>query len=401
MRPVFRFPFLLWSSLLVTLFLGAMSARAESLVELTVGKTHFTGRVEGQNKTHCWLMGQDGVLHQIPLKEVTNYHRVSPQFKRWTPLQMKSSLSREFGSDFEVATTAHYITVAPKGTASVYVKLFDNVYRQFYSYFKIRRLELEKPEFPMVAVVLPDERSFIEYCKRDGVRYQPELRGYYQPRTNRVALYLPSNQLTWQKPARLKNGMGVETFLAGTETSFPTIDSLSQSNYYANLASIDEDVRDTIIHEGTHQVAFNMNLHSRLGDNPRWIVEGLATVFESPGIRDSSRVMQDKLNRERYLWFKDYSTTRRPEKSLSDFLVTDDLFNKSSLDAYSEAWALSFYLLETRPRQYVEYLQQVSKQGNGRRYTSQERIADFQQIIHENVAKVEAEYLRFHEKLRR
>ncbi|MEZ6046234.1 MAG: DUF1570 domain-containing protein [Planctomycetaceae bacterium] len=390
---------LLWSSLLVIFCTSQSVTHADSLVELTLGKSKkvYQGRIEGQNKQYCWLMGQDGALHQVPLKEITDYRRVSPVFKQFTTLQLKSQLSREFDRNFEIATNSRYITVASQGSASTYAKLFDQVYRQFSGYFKVQGMTLDEPEFPMVSIIFPDQKSFVEYCKQDGVRFTQGLRGYYQPRTNRVALYIPNNQLTYQRVSAVDQ----PSYLLKPSNPFPTAAGFPQSNIYANLVSIDEELRDTIIHEGTHQVAFNMNLQSRLGDNPRWVVEGLATVFESPGIRNASRVMDDKVNRERYLWFDDYSSQRRPKEALPKFIVSDDLFNSASLDAYSEAWALSFYLLETRPRQYVDYLKLVGTRSKGRHYQPEERITDFQQVIHENLSKIEADYLRFHEKLHR
>ena len=39
-----------------------------------------------------------------------------------------------------------------------------------------------------------------------------------------------------------------------------------------------------MVHEATHQLGYNLGLHNRTGSNPKWIVEGLATVFETPGM---------------------------------------------------------------------------------------------------------------------
>ena len=43
----------------------------------------------------------------------------------------------------------------------------------------------------------------------------------------------------------------------------------------------------TIIHEVTHQVAFNCGVHTRFNDVPRWVSEGLATMFEAKGVWNS------------------------------------------------------------------------------------------------------------------
>src|SRR4029077_20859924 len=91
--------------------------------------------------------------------------------------------------------------------------------------------------------------------------------------------------------------------------------------------TVEATLKDTMIHEATHQAAFNTGLHSRIGESPKWVVEGLATVYEAPGIRNSgSANVKSRINRERFLWFSDYSKSRRKAKSLESFLTGDDLF---------------------------------------------------------------------------
>ena len=46
---------------------------------------------------------------------------------------------------------------------------------------------------------------------------------------------------------------------------------------------------DTIIHEAAHQTAFNTGVHTRCGDSPRWLVEGLGTMFEARKVRAQRR----------------------------------------------------------------------------------------------------------------
>ena len=123
-------------------------------------------------------------------------------------------------------------------------------------------------------------------------------------------------------------------------------------------AAVSADVLDTMVHEATHQAAFNTSLHSRIADTPTWVVEGLATVFEAPGIRNrpSKSTAQTRINLERFIWFRNFARTRRKEKSLADFVSRDLLYKTATLDAYSQGWALSFFLIETRPGEYVRFL---------------------------------------------
>jgi hypothetical protein len=150
-------------------------------------------------------------------------------------------------------------------------------------------------------------------------------------------------------------------------------------------------------HEGTHQAAYNTGLHSRIGANPLWMVEGLATVFEAPGVRNSraNSGVKSRINADRLIWFGIFAKERRKPKSLETFLAGDDLFRTNPLDAYSQAWALTFYLFETRPREYAQYLRTVAARNPLEDYTPQARVADFQRTISKDLKVFEAEFLRF------
>src|SRR5579862_3960399 len=98
-----------------------------------------------------------------------------------------------------------------------------------------------------------------------------------------------------------------------------TLEQLSRSPIAARVdAVVEADLYNTIVHETTHQVAFNTGLHSRIAETPKWVIEGLATMFEAPGIRDSQKNASPKLriNRGRYVWFTNYMKSRRQPHSL-------------------------------------------------------------------------------------
>jgi len=62
---------------------------------------------------------------------------------------------------------------------------------------------------------------------------------------------------------------------------------------------------------------------------------------------------------------------------------------------YAEAWALTFYLIETQPRQYIEYLARVAARPPLREYTAAQRLADFTAIFGDNWPMLDARLLRF------
>ena len=133
--------------------------------------------------------------------------------------EFKTQLQREFGQAFEIRTSNHYVVVARTGSAKAYVAAFEQIYREFVRVFKGRGIDLAEPEFPLVAIVLPDEAAFQRYCATERTPVRPGPVGCYVLGSNRAAFY--------ERP--------VET----------AIDS-------------------TLIHEATHQVAFNTGLHADL-----------------------------------------------------------------------------------------------------------------------------------------
>ena len=194
--------------------------------------------------------------------------------------------------------------------------------------------------------------------------------GYYLPMSNRVLLY---------------------------ETG--TLDAPTSGR---SLAAIPDNLRDNMVHEATYQVVYNTGLHSRIGDNPRWVVEGLATVFEAPGIRNtsSSATSKFRINRGRYIDFQNFAEKRRKLVSLEEFVASDLMLQSATSDFYSQAWALSFYLVETRPSQYAMHLKRTAERDRLKSYSSKQRVADFKEVFDEDLEWIEVGFLRYLQRLK-
>jgi hypothetical protein len=339
----------------------AGGAEPLALLELKIGKERIEGRIAAHNDQTCWLLQRDGRLASFRTDDVTDFQEIAPRFRPYSSLDLRDQLQTEFGRDYEVRTTTHYVVVASRGEAVRYADLFERIYRQFHTYFTTRGFRITDPEFPMVAVVLPNQESFLAYCVAEGARPQPGLVGFYLPGSNRVALY--------------------DRAAAGQSTEL--------------------DVDKTVIHEGTHQVAFNCGVHSRIGPTPLWLLEGLATLFEAEGIRkrEAGGEIGDRVNPERIEWFGEYRRQRRPADSLEAFVRDDRLFKTSALDAYSQAWALTFYLAETRPVELAKYLKVVATRNPLEKYEGDARVKDFRDAFGRDLRFLETGMLRFYDRL--
>ena len=148
-----------------------------SLLEVRIGNERLEGRIAAHNDQTCWLLRRDGRLASFKTDDVVDFREKEPRFRPLSSLDVRDQLQTEFGRGFEVKTTSHYVVVAVRGTGDRYAALFEQIYRQFHVYFTSRGFRITEPEFPMVAVVLPDQQAFVDYCLADGARPQPGLVG--------------------------------------------------------------------------------------------------------------------------------------------------------------------------------------------------------------------------------
>lgn len=325
------------------------------MVEITINGDVRSGRVYAHDDQTAWFLERDGHIENITLKDVTAY-KVLGSFRPYNSIELRERLRKELGRTFDITTTGHYVVATAHGVGQQYAPLFEDLYRQFFVTFTARGFKMHSPEFPLIAIVFPDEAGFHAYCRREGVQPQPGLRGYYLPSSNRVALYDSS---------------------AAGRTSLQTIDS-------------------TIIHEAVHQVAFNSGIHSRTGTNPKWVVEGLATAYEVANLRENNRIDSalSRANPSRLKWFME-SRSRGEPPNFANLVSEDRAFSTQTLDAYSDAWALTFYLLEKRSADYTAYLKRLAERDPQQEYLPEQRLADFQRIFGRDLSLMENRVLRF------
>lgn len=358
---------------------GSQAAFAErpELLELQVGGQTLEGQAVAYNQQDFWLMQRDGRLEKLKIGSVSKFRTIAPRFQPYRAADMRTELRKEFGRAYEVVGTGHYLVVATPGTGREIADLLEENYRSFVTQFNVRGFKLDTPKFPMVAVVFPSQDAFAAYARKEGVPVSKNILGYYQPASNRIALF-DHNAGTLIK-------------------SDPPIGLPGGKAFFAKPAGLNSSLKDTIVHEGIHQIAFNTGIHSRLGQNPKWIVEGLATVFEAEGIRNRSgnRGAKSRINAERLKNFIDYGTKRRKRRTLSAFVSSDFPFQAAVIDAYAESWALTYFLIETRSKSVSKYLQILADRDPLQPYSARERLSDFQKAFGKDPDKLEVEYLRF------
>jgi len=255
---------------------------------------------------------------------------------------------------FAIYRTKNYVIA--HNTSDAYVRwvggLFESLHRGFHAYFKNQGMTLSQPRFPLVALVFADRKSFDQYATAELGDAGESVIGYYNLETNRMTTFNVPN------PER-------------------------------NVA--------TIIHEATHQLAYNTGLQTRFADNPMWLSEGLAVFFESPNFANPSGWKGvGRVNTVNLARFRKYQQSR-PQDSLITLLSDDSRFRNGATaeDAYSEAWAMTYFLIRTKRKEYFQYMKELSESKPLVQLDRRERIEMFQRIFDTDLPTLDRQFLLY------
>jgi hypothetical protein len=360
--------------LAILVVLWAAPLRAEPSIDGMIRLTLAGRQVEGlplawdEGRVH--LLARDGRLWEFSpaavvdfhktsshfQPAVVDFHKTSSHFQGYSVSELRAALLKELGPEFEVTGTGHYLVAHPRHQGDKWAQRFEDLYRSLVHYFSVRGFTPAPPPFPLVGIVCRNQDEFQQQATQAG-GYAPGVVGFYAPESNRIVLF----------------DMG----------------SREESAAWQENAAI-------IVHEAAHQVAFNTGIHSRYAPPPRWVAEGLAMMFEAPGVYDSRNHLgqRERINPGRLTQFRELVSHHQPE--LIAWLVTsDDVFQSARAAAYAESWALTFYLMENEPRKYARYLAVTASREPFSTYPAEARRADFTAVFGNDWRMLEARFLRF------
>jgi hypothetical protein len=333
------------------------------MIELTLKGRKLEGVPLAWTDEEVHLLGRDGRLWNFNPSEASNFQKTASHFRSYSPSEFRAELLKELGGNYEVSGTGHYLVVHPRNQGDKWAQRFEDLYRSFVHYFSVRGFDPPTPPFPLVGVVCQNRDEFARNLASQIGAAPGGVQGLYNIDSNRITLY----------------DMGAKT---------------DSTNWQKNA--------DVLIHEATHQTAFNTGIHSRYCLPPKWLAEGLAMLFEAPGVYDSRAYTRpsDRVNRDRLKAFRQGVAPRHRPQLLQEIVASDKYFDSNAGAAYAEAWALSFFLVETQPRKYVEYLRRTAARTPFQEYSPAERTADFKAIFGADWRMLEARFLRFMEGVR-
>ena len=257
-----------------------------------------------------------------------------------TPRELGRRILGELPAGFDVHVTRHYVVCfdTSREYAVWCAALFERLSETLVTYWTNAGLDIRRPDRPLVVVIFADRQAYEAFAARDLGAAADRVVGYYNLLSNRVTTFDLTGSDSLPRPAGRRPGYAGLEILASPEA--------------AGLVA-------TLVHEATHQMAFNTGMHRRLAPVPLWVSEGIATCFETPdlaharGWKGIGGVNTSRLDR--------FLQGSRPG-GLREIVAGDEPFRRTAdgLDAYARAWALTHYLMKTRRDAFAGYLRTIA-----------------------------------------
>ncbi|HVX15158.1 MAG TPA: DUF1570 domain-containing protein [Pirellulales bacterium] len=310
------------------------------------------------------LLSADGTLWSVEPQNLVRHKHDDEPLKPLSSDQLAERLREEFPG-FEIHTTQHYLICY--NTSRAYAQwcgaLFERVYKAFTNFWSRKDFVLHEPEFPLVAIVFASKESYEAQTNKHLGQIAGKAIGFYHIASNRIFTYDLTGSQALRRPGDKRgNPNEINQMLARPEAEL-------------NVA--------TVIHEATHQIGYSCGLQARYSAIPIWLSEGMAIYFETPDLNNSKgwRTI-GAVNQARLARFRAYLRSRPPD-SLASLIASDDRLRNRELaeDAYAEAWALHYFLIRQRPKQYMAYIKLMSEKGALIQDDAETRIAEFQQAF--------------------
>jgi hypothetical protein len=326
--------------------------------------------------------GRDGQLLILQPDEIQNRKVDDADVEPLSRKELGEQMLNELPPGFKIHQAGQFVIAyqTEKAYARWVGGLYTRLFRGFNTYWtKKKKFKLEKPEFPLGVIIFASREQYAHFVNRELGIDPGTMVAYYNLMTNRVAMYdLTADQ---QSASRETDDDRRITEILGQPAAIPMV--------------------ATVIHEGTHQLIFNTGMQTRFSDTPLWLNEGLAMFFETPDLTSSTgwRAIGN-VNPMRLHHLRANLELRDPD-ALRKILSSDDVFRDpaTKLLAYSEAWALNYFLLNEHSDSFIEYLKHMSQKAPQQFDGPDKRLAEFKQFLGDDLDALDREFIQYVRKL--
>jgi hypothetical protein len=324
----------------------------------------------------------------------------------------EKALAEAAGPGFRVKRTSHFLVAfdtRPEVVDDLTARL-EQTYHMVFQFCEMNGIDAHYPDRRLEVLFFDKRVAYERYLARVGLNGAGTF-GMYQPMSNRSFFFNAANdeqvlKLQSQIAAANANvdqlersiksvpadGTRVEVTFAdgrrimGTKAEIEKKVAKEIDSVRADLKKAEGRRRDycehvnqtTVQHETAHQTLTNAGLHVRGAGNPKWLVEGLACLFETPpgppgsgfSILNTGRLEDFRNavggNAKKRLTSRDYEravaagTISSPKQLILEPGLFDARGGEVGLRSYALAWAMAHYLQRNEREAFARYLLDIS-----------------------------------------
>ena len=316
------------------------------------------------------------------------------------------ALLDRLGPDARLRRTDHFLIAydTPEETIRSLVSRLEATYRAVFRVCAVNGIPAEHPGERLEVLCFHRFEDYARFAAESGFAAAGTA-GFYNQANNLAAFV---NVLNLPELSALNRSVEthrrrLDTLRAARPSHREALDR--QQRQWRRLAGerdrfVERANRLTVQHEAAHQILFNAGVHVRGAQNPGWLVEGLACLFETPPSRwgaGPGATNQMRLGDFRSsLGGGDPSARLRPDDiqrafesgtfvPLRELVGEADLFSRREdpnlVYHYCQAWSLVCYLQRAHRLEFAEYTRRLAGRRPGERLPAEAEIAEFEDVF--------------------
>ncbi|MCK4660601.1 MAG: DUF1570 domain-containing protein [Phycisphaerae bacterium] len=324
--------------------------------------------------------------------------------------QTHPELRRLIGPAGAVVITEHFVVAydTPIDTVRQFTARLESTYHNIEGFCRLNGINFLPPCAPLEILLFDTPEGLCRYADGLGIDARG-LGGFYHPGDNRSAFF---NILNHPSLDELNRGIQrLEREAAQARGDRPDEvrqakkrERLKQLHFYRNRRDriVKHLNRMVVQHEVAHHLLFEAGVHVKGAQNPVWLVEGLATMFEalpSVGGDGAATVNQMRLADFRAACGEKLLSAGKPPTGMKPqclkhaydsgrfvplrrFITlhrfADDPNDSAVAYRYAQAWSLAFYLHRTHPAELACHTNLLARRSPGKQVTPKQEIVCFE-----------------------
>ncbi len=330
------------------------------------------------------------------------------------------SLLAELGPGFQLRQTPHFVVLydTDEDVLKPFISRIEATYQCIIRFLEVNDIPYSEPQQRLVICFFAQYDRFVSFASAEGHEAE-HIAGYYDISRNRAVFYdaatMPRLRSVQKRIDQLE-----EEVRAAHKRHDRSAQSLLSNELFRlrnRRDNITESVNRLVIqHEVAHQVFFNTGVLVRGADNPPWLVEGLACLFEMPPSSQSAGI--PGVNAYRLLNLRQAmagspkaaavrkvtSAAFAPAVVAGRLVSLAELVSRKPLidggtppaeNLYAQSWSLVFYLQRKHREDLAVYMTVIAKRPADRAYSPAQERQLFEATFGTLDQRFTDEWLRF------